>query len=97
MSQEIKQFAARGLLVVAFEAWRLVGDLLSATVMELGGEPLDLTMPCRHVSNLVRLKRYSQREFFKSVDGIDLDQEERKWKEERASREAAKKAAHSPN
>jgi hypothetical protein len=85
----IPQIPDRDLLDVAFEAWSLVGKLLSEAVIALGGEPLDLTMQCRHIPELVRIKRYSQREFFLSVDGIDLDEEERKWKEEKSRRIAA--------
>lgn len=81
------QIPDRDLLEVAFDAWSLVGQLLSEAVIALGGDPLDLTMPCRHVP--VRIKRYSQHEFFLSVDGIDLDQEERKWQEEKARRTTA--------
>ena len=84
----ISQFPGKDLLEVAFEAWKLVGDLLSATVVELGGEPLDLSMPCRHDPETVRLKRYSQREFFMSVDSVDLAEEERKWNEERLKRKS---------
>lgn len=84
----IPQIAGRDLREVAFDAWTLVGQLLSETVRVLGGEALDLTMPCRHVPAQARIKRYSQREFFLSVDGIDLDEEERKWREEKARRTA---------
>lgn len=85
----IPQIPDRDLLEVAFEAWSLVGKLLSEAVIFFEGEPLDLTMQCRHMPELVRIKRYNQREFFLSVDGIDLDEEERKWKEEKARRAAA--------
>lgn len=81
----IPEIPGRDMLEVAFEAWSLVGQLLSNAVIALGGEPLDLTMPCRHQPELVRIKRYSQREFFLSVDGIDLDEEERKWREQKAA------------
>jgi hypothetical protein len=67
------------LLEVAFEAWLLIGEVLSATVVALGGPPLELTMPCRHDPQAVKIKRFSQREFFLSVDGIDLEEEARKW------------------
>lgn len=65
------------------------GQLLSEKVIALGGDALDLSRPCRHVPELVRIKRYSQRKFFMCVDGIDRDEEERKWQEERARRAAA--------
>jgi len=68
----IPQIPNRDLLDVAFDAWTLLGQLLSDAVIALGGEPIDLTMDCRHTPALVRIKRYSQREFFLSVDGIAL-------------------------
>jgi len=68
----IPQISNRDLLDVAFDAWTLVGQLLSDAVIALGGEPIDLTMDCRHTPALVRIKRFSQREFFLSVDGIAL-------------------------
>lgn len=46
-----------------------------------GGDGLDLSMPCRHSPEEVRIKRYSRHEFFLSVDGVDLKEEERKWRE----------------
>lgn len=68
----IPQLPNREMLEVAFEAWMLTGNLLSDAVMALGGEPLDLRLTCLHEPERVRLKRYSQADFFKSVDGIDL-------------------------
>jgi len=85
----IPDIPGRDLLEVAFDAWTLIGQLLSETVVALGGDALDLSMPCRHVPELVRIQHYSQREFFMSVDGIDLDEDARKWQEERARRAAA--------
>lgn len=85
----IPQIPDIDLLEVAFEAWKLVGQLLSEAVIALGGEPLDLTMPCRHAPELVCIKHYSAREFFMSVDGIDLDEEERNWREEKDRRAAS--------
>lgn len=80
----IPQFPDRDLLEVAFDAWALMGQILSDALIALGGEKLDLSMSCRHEPEFVRIKRYSQREFFLSVDGIDLDEEERKWHAEKA-------------
>lgn len=71
----IPQFPERDLLEVAFEAWQAVGKLMSATTVALGGEPLDLNMSCRHDPEAVRLKKFSQHEFFLEVDGIDLCEE----------------------
>ncbi|THD02720.1 hypothetical protein B1810_12380 [Panacagrimonas perspica] len=61
--------------------------LLSNVVEALGGEALDLSMPCRHDPKLVQMKRFSQHQFFLEVDGIDLEEEERKWRREKAERE----------
>jgi hypothetical protein len=81
----LPQFPDRDLLEVAFEAWTLLGELLSGAIEAFGGEKLDLNMPCRHDPAFVRIKHYSQKEFFMSVDGIDLEEEERKWRERKAS------------
>ncbi|MDP9895372.1 hypothetical protein J2W32_004470 [Variovorax boronicumulans] len=74
------------LLEVAFDAWTLLGQALSSTIMELGGEALDLSLPCRHSPGEVQVRVYSQHEFFLSVDGIDLAEEGRRLQEERARR-----------
>ncbi|MBB6588048.1 hypothetical protein PP715_13960 [Ralstonia solanacearum] len=86
----IPQFPKRDLLDVAFDAWSLVGKLLSDVVEAIGGEALDLSMPCRHNPASVRIKRYSQQEFFLSVDGIDLQEEERKYREASAQKQPGK-------
>lgn len=77
-------FPDRDLLDVAFEAWTLLGELLSGAVEAFGGQKLDLTMSCRHDPSLVRIKRYSQQEFFLDVGEIDLDEEARKWRQRNA-------------
>ena len=82
----IEEFPDKDLLEVAFEAWLLIGEVLSAVVIAFGGSALDLTMSCRHDPNAIKIKRFSQREFFLSVDGIDLEDEI--W---------ARAAAHKPN
>jgi hypothetical protein len=74
----IPQIPDRDLLEVAFEAWTLVGSMLSEAVEAFGGVALDLSMPCRHDPARIRVKRYSQREFFLSVDGVDLGEDARR-------------------
>src|SRR5262249_43051821 len=74
----IPQFPDRDLLDIAFEAWQAVGTLMSTTTVALGGQPLDLSMPCRHDTESVRIKRFSQHDFFLEVDDIDLHEEERR-------------------
>lgn len=93
----IKDFPGRDLLEVAFEAWTRLGEVLSATVEARGGEPIDLSMPCRHDPELVKIKRFSQRDFFMQVDGIDLDEENRKWHEEKVKRAAASTSKKGPS
>lgn len=80
----IPQFPDRDLLDVAFEAWTVLGELLSGAIEAFSGEKLDLSLPCRHDPAQVQIKRFSQYEFFLSVDGIDLKEEERKWREQNA-------------
>lgn len=92
----IKDFPGRDLLEVAFEGWARLGEVLSATVEASGGDPLDLSMPCRHDPELVKIKRFSQRDFFMEVDGIDLDEENRKLHEEKARRSAAESSKKQP-
>ncbi len=74
-----KDFPGRDLLEVVFEAWTRLGNVLSAAVEARGGDALDLSMPCRHNPELVKIKRFSQHEFFLQVDGVDLKEEEQKW------------------
>jgi hypothetical protein len=88
---QIPDFADQDLLEVAFIAWKLIGEVLSAAVLALGGDPLDLTMRCRHDPQAIQVKRFSQHEFFLSVDGIDLAEEAKKWEALKKSREKVDK------
>src|SRR3546814_14261346 len=82
----IKEYPVVDLLDVAIGDWTKLGDVLPATVEARGSEPLYLSMPCRHYPVHVKVRRFSQREFFLDVDGIDLAKEERKWREENMRR-----------
>lgn len=84
----IPQFPDRDLMDVAFEAWQAVGELMSATAVALGAEPLDLSMRCRHDPEVVRTKQFSQYEFVLEVDGIDLREEERRYRERRGTKQS---------
>jgi hypothetical protein len=84
---QIEDFPNQDLLEVAFDAWRLIGVVLSATTVALGGGALDLSMPCRHDPKAIQVKQFSQRDFFLSVDGIDLEEEAKKWAAAKKSRE----------
>ena len=61
------------LLELSVDAWRLVGEIISQIVVKLGGEKLDLSFSCRHESEKVRTVEFSQKEFFKSVDGVEIN------------------------
>lgn len=80
----VKEFPDRDLLDVAMEAWQLLGALLSALVEAQGGGPLARDLPCRHDPETVRIKRFSQHQFFLEIDGIDLEEEARRWRESRS-------------
>jgi len=88
----INAFPGRDLLEVAFEAWVKLGELLSAVIEARGGEPLNLSMPCRHNPELVKIKRFSQHDFFLEVEGIDLEKEAQKWRKEKTLHAAASTA-----
>lgn len=57
------------LLELAVSAWRALGEAISSIVQLLGGEALDLSMPCRHDPERVKTKVFSQADFFRTVDG----------------------------
>ena len=80
---QIEDFPDQDLLEVAFDSWQLLGKILSATTVALGSTPLDLTMSCRHDPKAIQLKKFSQRDFFLSVDGIDLAEDARQGAEKR--------------
>ena len=61
-------------LSIAITAWRTCGTKLSEILVHLGGEALDTELRCAHDPERVRSKEYSQAEFFRLVDGINLDE-----------------------
>lgn len=83
----IKAFPGRDLLDVAFDAWCKVGEVLSATLEGAGASALDLSMQCRHDPELVKVRRFSQRDFFLEVDGIDLKEVAQQWRDEKVQRD----------
>ena len=70
---KIPDFRDKELLEISIDAWRLVGAAMSEILAKLGGERLDLSLSCRHEPERTKTVEFSQREFFKSVDGIDID------------------------
>lgn len=68
---KVPALPGRELLEVAIEAWRLAGEILSSIVINLGGEAFDLSFSCGHDPEKVKVKEFSQAEFFKSVDGAN--------------------------
>lgn len=70
---KIPDFPEKELLELSVDAWRLVGEVLSQIVVKLGGEKLDLSFSCRHEPEKVRTLEFSQKEFFKSVDDLEIN------------------------
>jgi hypothetical protein len=70
---KIPDFPDTELLELSIEAWRHVGEVLSKLLVELGGEQLDLSFSCRHEPESVKTMQFSQKEFFRSVHGIDIN------------------------
>ena len=70
---KITELPNTDLLDVCVDAWRIIGKTLSQIVEFLGAAPLDLTMSCRHEPEKVRMKIYSQKEFFRRVDGETVE------------------------
>ena len=69
----IQEFPDKELLELSIDAWRLMGNVLSQIVVLLGGEVLDLSMSCRHDPEKVKTMEFSQEDFFRTVDGIEIN------------------------
>ena len=69
----IPDFPDTELLQLAIDAWTRSGQTISAIVEALGADPLDLSLSCRHDAERVKTKEYSQEEFFREVDGIEIN------------------------
>jgi len=69
----IQEIPEHELLELSVNAWRLIGEVISEIVVKLGGESLDLSFSCRHDPEKVKTMEFSQQEFFKSVDGIEIN------------------------
>jgi len=70
---KVTEFPDKELLELSVDAWQLVGEVMSQIVIKLGGERLDLSFSCRHEPEKVKTVEFSQQEFLKSVDDIDID------------------------
>jgi hypothetical protein len=70
---KIQDFPDTELLELAISAWRLVGEVISRVIVLRGGDELDLSFSCRHDPERVKMKVFSQADFFRSVDGVQLD------------------------
>lgn len=69
----IQEFPDMELLELAISAWRLIGEVLSQIVVLHGGDALDLSFSCRHDPESIKVKVFSQTDFFLSVDGVQID------------------------
>ena len=70
---KIPDFPDKELLELSVDAWRLVGEVISQIVVKLGGDKLDLSFSCTHELEKIRTIEFSQKEFFKSVDGGEIN------------------------
>jgi len=70
---KIPEFPDIELLELSIDAWRLVGEVISKIVVQLGGESLDLSLSCRHDPEKIKTIEFSQKEFFEIVDGFDTN------------------------
>jgi hypothetical protein len=60
----IEKFPETELLDLAISAWRVIGEVLSKIIVVLGGDEIDLNFTCRHDPEKVKMKRFSQSDFF---------------------------------
>jgi len=70
----LPEFPDEDFLSIAVTAWRTCGKVLSEILVLLGGETLDTELRCAHDPEKVRIREYSQADFFRLVDGIDIDE-----------------------
>lgn len=68
----IPEYPDEDLLEICISAWQKTGALIGRILEVLGAEPLDYSLPCRHALGKVNLKIFSQRDFFRDVDGIEI-------------------------
>lgn len=68
----LPDFPEQDFLDVAVTSWKNSGNALSKILTLLGGAPLNTQLNCIHNSDLVRRREYSQDDFFRYADGIDV-------------------------
>ena len=68
----LPEFPDQDFLGIAVTAWRTSGEVLSSILTHLGADGLDLELQCAHDPERVRSREFSQEEFFRVVDRIDI-------------------------
>lgn len=68
---KVKELGDAELLELSVSAWRALGEAISNIVQSLGGDALDLSMPCRHDPEHVKTIAFSRADFFRTVDGCE--------------------------
>ena len=68
----LPNFPDQDFLSVAVTAWQTCGTVISEILVHLGGEPLDTSLLCAPDPEKVRRKEYSQADFFRIVDGLNI-------------------------
>lgn len=66
----IAEFPETDLLDVVVAAWQTTGEVMSQVLVHLGAQALDLTMPCRHDPEKVRMKIYTHEQFETQLKSI---------------------------
>lgn len=68
---KLPEFPEIDALDLAVTGWQSAGDMVSRILVALGGDSLDLSLSCMHDAERVRMKVFSQSEFFASVDDAE--------------------------
>lgn len=68
----LPEFPDDDFLEVAVTTWRTSGAAISRILTHLGGDNLGTELLCAHDPEKVRNREYSQEEFFRFVDGVDI-------------------------
>jgi hypothetical protein len=70
----VKEISPDNILDVAWSAWLTVANVCSETSLWIGGEKLDITLPCRHDSTKIKIKLYDRDKLIKIVKSENTEQ-----------------------
>ena len=72
---KLPDFPGGDVLETAVSGWQRIGSTVSSILRVLDASEPDLSPPCFHDPASVKVRRYSQREYLKSVHGFDPETE----------------------